>query len=115
MDSCRRAGDRIHPVMQVVDLPAAPQLLLDRLCQNPHVVLHYIGLHGVAILWSLFQHRHIADAGHCHIERAGDRGSGEGEHVNGREQFFQMLLLRHTESLFLINDHKAQIFEFDIL
>lgn len=42
-------------------------------------------------------------------------GSGEGEHVNGREQFFQMLLLRHTESLFLINDHKAQIFEFDIL
>ena len=114
-DACRRAGDRVHPVMQVVDLPAAPQLLLDRFRQNPHIVLHHIGLHRMAVLRGLLQHRHIADAGHRHVERAGDGGSGEGEHIDGWEQLLEMLLLRHAEALLLIDDDKAQIFELDIL
>ena len=74
-----------------------------------------IGLHRMPVLGGFLQHRHVPDARHSHIQRPGDRGGAEGEHIHVFGHFLKMLFLGHAETLFLVNDAKPQVVEGNIL
>ena len=68
--------DRLDPVVQVIDLPAARKLAPHGLVQNAVLMLEDKGLHGIAVLRRLLDDGHIAKAGQGHIERARDGRCG---------------------------------------
>ena len=65
--------DVLHPVVQIVYLPAAPKLFIDGLGDQPHIVLDHVRLHRVAVQRGLFDHRKVAYTHHGEIQRARDR------------------------------------------
>ena len=73
-DFQRTLFNRFHAVVQEIDLPAAPQFFFHCLQQHAHVVFQNISLDRVAVLRGFFNNRHIANAGHCHVERSRNRG-----------------------------------------
>ena len=92
-DADARAGDKpadpggtflnvIDPVVQVVDLPAAGQLLADGLGNDALIIFQHIGLDGLALKGRLLDRAHVPYAGQCHVQRAGDRRGGQGEHIH---------------------------------
>ena len=63
---------RLNGIVQVKDLSAAPQLALYSVCYDYIVMLEHVCLDRQTVARSLVQHRNIAYARHCHIERARD-------------------------------------------
>ena len=113
-----RAGGRfdvVHPVVQVVDLPAPGQLLFDGLGQDDLVVLQDERFHRLPLKGRFLDGGHIPDAAHGHAEGAGDGGGGQGEHIHPDEVLFQFFLVADAEALFLVDDDKAQVVEADVL
>ena len=43
------------------------------------------------------------------MQRAGDRGSGQGQHIHAALEVFDLLLVAHPEALLLVDDQKAQV------
>ena len=74
----RAAGDRLHAVVEVVDLAAPGQLAADRVVEHGLVLLQHEGLDRVAVHRRLLDRGHVAQAGEGHVQRAGDRGGGQG-------------------------------------
>ena len=74
----RAAGDGLHAVVEIVDLAAARQLPADGVVQDRLVLLQDEGLDRVAVHRRLLDGGHIPDAGEGHIQRARDRGGGQG-------------------------------------
>ncbi len=107
--------DVLHPVVQIVDLPAPGQLFLHGLGQDDIVVLEDECLHGLALDGRLLDGGQVADAAHGHVQGAGDGGGREGQHIHADEVLFQLLLVLDAEALLLIDDDKAQVVEADIL
>ncbi|CAM4102345.1 hypothetical protein TSST111916_21210 [Tsukamurella strandjordii] len=52
---------------------------------------------------------HLADTGHRHLQRAGDRGGAHGEHVHVGAQCLDVLLVLHAEPLLLVDHHQAEV------
>ena len=102
-------------VVQVVDLPAPGQFLADGLSHDAGVVFQHIGLDGLALEGGLLDHRHIPDAGQRHVQRAGDRGGREGQHIHPHEVFLELFLVFDPEALFLVDDEQAQVLELHIV
>ncbi len=101
--------------MEVVHLPAPAQLPADGVGDDPGVVLQHVGLHRVPVVGGLLDDGHVPDAGEGHVERPGDRGGGEGEHVGGGTHLLELFLLGHAEALFLVDDDQAQVVELHVL
>ena len=78
-------------------------------------MLKHIGLHRPPVLGRLLDDRHVPDAAHGHVQRAGDRGGRQGQHVHVGGYFLDPLLLRHAEPLLLVHDEQPEILEFHIL
>ena len=70
--------------------------------------------HGVALLRGRGEGRHLADAGHGHLERARDRGRGHREDVDGRAQGLELLLVLDPEPLLLVDHDEAEVLEADL-
>ena len=107
--------DVIDAVVQVKDLPAAAQLLADRLGDERLVVFQHIGLHRVAVLRRFVDDRHIPDAAHRHVEGAGNGGGGKGQHIHAALELLELFLLLDAEPLLLIDDAQPQVLEPDVL
>ena len=69
------------------------------LAHDARVVLQHIGLDGLALGGRLLNGGHAAQPRKRHVERARDRGCGEGELVDGGTHRLEPLLLRHAEAL----------------
>ena len=108
-------GNRLHAVMQIIDLPASAQLAADRIVQNRLVVLEHKGLNGVTVHRRFLNRRHIPDAGQGHVQGAGNRRGGQGQNVHALGQLLQPLLVRDAEALFLVHNQKAEILEQHVL
>ena len=109
------AVDVVDAVVEVIDLPAALDLAADGVGHDAPVMLQDKGLHRQSVLRRLVDGGHVADAGHGHVERAGDGRRGEGQHVHALTQFLDMLLVGDAEALLLVHDEKPQVFEFHVL
>ena len=115
LDAGGGAGDGLHPVVEVVHLAAPLQLPAHGVGEHPPVVLQHIGLHRLAVHGRLLQGGHVPDAGEGHIQRPGDGGGGEGEHVHLLGQLLELLLVLDAEALLLVDDQQAQILKFHVL
>ncbi|MPM49265.1 hypothetical protein SDC9_95993 [bioreactor metagenome] len=104
-------GDGVHPVVEVIDLPAPAQLPSDGVRHNLPVVLQHIGLHRLAVGGRLFNGAHVPQARQGHVQRPGNGGGGEGEGVHLLGKLPQPLLMGHAEALLLVDDQKAEIFK----
>ena len=103
---------RVHAVVEVDDLPAPPQLAADGLGDHEIVVLHHVGLYGMALAGRLVEERHIADAAHRHIQRARNGRCRQGQDVHVACHFLQLFLLRDPEALLLVYDEQPKVAEF---
>src|SRR5690606_26452668 len=72
------------------------------------------GTNRASVRWWCLDDRHVAHAGDRKVERAGDRGCGESEHVDLASQFFESLLVGHTKALLFVNDQESELVEVDI-
>ena len=104
----------VHPVVQVVHLPAPGKLLLHGFGQNNIVIFQHKGLHRLALDGRLLDGGKIPDAAHCHVQCAGNGGGRQGEHVHPDEVFLQLFLVLHAEALFLVDDDKAEVVELHV-
>ena len=102
------------PVVDEVDLPAAPELLLDGLLDLRRVELGDEGADGAPVLRRRGDDRHVAHAGQAHVERARDGRGGEREHVDELAQLLEPLLVGHPEALLLVDHHEPEVAEGDV-
>ena len=100
--------------MKVEHLTSTAKLTTDCFVDDCLLMFKNIGLNRVTVLRSFLQNRHVTDSAHCHVESSGDRSSRKSKHVNIRISFLESLFLCNTESLFLVDDNKSQIAEFNI-
>ena len=105
----------LHSVVQIVHLSAPTNFTPDGVHEHRPVVLQHIGLHRLPILGRLVDNGHIPQTGQRHVQRSGDRGGREGQHIHLLGQFLQPLLVGDPKPLFLVNDQQAQILELDAL
>ncbi len=86
-------------------------LAQQRLAHHDLVPLHYIGPHRQTIDRRGLDGREFAQARHRHLQRARDRGGGQGEHVHIGTQLLELFLVGHPEALFLVDDDETEILE----
>ncbi len=67
------------------------------------------------VLGRRLQRRHLADAGHRHLERARDRGRAHREDVDVGLELLQLVLVLDAEPLLLVDDHEAEVLEQHLL
>ena len=106
--------DRLDPVVDPEHLAFAEQLAADRLDRHAFVVLADVGEDRLAIGRGGLQQRQVTDADEAHLERAGDRGRRQREHVDVRLELLDLLLVLDTETLLLVDDQQAQVLERDV-
>src|SRR5699024_6839073 len=63
----------------------------------------------------LLNYRHVAYSRHSHVERSRDGRCRKGEYVNRRILLFEVLLVCHTEALFLIYYKQSEVFKLYIV
>ena len=107
--------DVVHPVVQVVHLPAPGKLLLHGLGKDDVVVFQHKGLHGLPLDGRLFDGGKVPDAAHGHVQGAGDGSGRQGEHVHPDEVLLELFLVFDTEALLLVDDDKAEVMELHVL
>ncbi len=100
-----------HAVVQVKNLPAAIDLALDGVADQPFVVLRDERLHRQAVLRRRFDGAHVARAGQRQVKRARNGRGGEGQDIDHRAQALEFFLVQDAEALFLVDHHQAQILE----
>ncbi len=69
----------------------------------------------MSVMRCFLNDRHVSDSRHRHVERSRDWGCAEREHINSGILFLELLLLRNTETLLLIDDYQSEVTELDIL
>ena len=102
-------------VIDEIHLSAAGDLLEYRLTDESVGIFGYIGLHRITRFGRSIYNAHIPNAAHAHMERARYGRGGERQHIDTAFQLLDLLLMVHSETLFLINDKKPEVVECDIL
>ena len=103
--------DILHPVMQVVYLPAPVQLPAHGLGQNAPVMLQHIGLHRLTVPGRLLDGGHIPYARKSHIQGSGNGGGREGQGIHLGRALSELLLGCYAEALLLVDDQQPQVVE----
>ena len=111
----RDALDRLNPVVQKINLPAAREFALDGIADDALVVAADDGLDRLTIRRRGFDHGHVPRAHEREVKCARNRSCRKREHINEAEFFLQRVLVLHAEALLLIDDDEAEIFKNDIL
>ena len=112
-DALGERVDRVHAVVDEVDLPAALELGEDRLAHERVVPLRDECLDRLAVLGRRVHRRHVADPGERHVQRARDRRGREREHVDLEAHALEPLLVAHAEALLLVDHDQSEVLELD--
>ena len=110
----RALPDRIHPVVEEVNLPAAAQFQLQRRPDQLWLEMRHRGLNRKPVLGRRLDHRHVAQPQQRHVQRTRDGRGAHGDHVHALAHLLQPLLVLHAKALFLVHDHQSQVFEHHI-
>ena len=103
--------DIADPVVDVEDLTFAHELTSDRGLDLLVFAFAHIRQHRVPLFRRCGQGRHLADAGHGHLQGARDRGRRHGEDVDVRPQRLERLLVFDAEALLLVDDDESEFLE----
>ncbi len=104
--------DAVDAVVDEEHLAAALDLALYGAADDGIVVLDDVGLHRESLgRWRL-DDAHIARPDERHVQRARDRRSRQGQHVDAGRELAYLVLLLDAEALLLIDDEQAEILEF---
>ena len=111
----RDALDRLHAVVHEEDLTLAQQLAADRGGDLLVVARADVREDRMPVLRRGLQRRHLADAGHRHLERARDRRRAHREDVDVGLELLQRVLVLDAEALLLVDDQEAEVLEDHLL
>ena len=103
--------DRLHLVVQEVDLAAALEFADDGLADEARLLGVHKGLDRQTALGGCRDDGEVADAFEAHRERARDRRGREREDVDLGAQLPERLLLANAEAVFLVDDDEAEALE----
>ena len=103
--------DGLDAVVDEEDLAAALDLAQDRLADEPGRRLGDVGLDRQPVLRRRLDRRQVADAGERHVQRPRDRRRRESQHVDLAPHLLEVLLVRDTEPLLLVDDHEPEVLE----
>jgi hypothetical protein len=98
-----------------IDLAAARQFALEGFAQLHVVPWHDEGLHGKPMRGRGGNDGEIAQAGHCHVQRAWNGCRGQRQQVHVGAQCLQCFFLADSEALLLIDDDQSKIRETYVL
>ena len=115
LERARDAVDRLDPVVDVVDLAAAVELVDDRALHHGVRGRNDDGLDRHAVLGRGLDERQVAHAHERHLQRARDRRRRERQDVDGGLELLEALLVHHAEALLLVDDDQAEVAEDDVL
>src|SRR6185312_14841977 len=101
--------DRLDAVVDEEGLPAARLLALERLPDEPLVVLADVGLDRPAALGRRLDDADVAHARERHLQRARDRRRAHRDDVDLELELAQQLLLLDAEALLLVDDDEADV------
>ncbi len=113
----RQAGiDRLLPHLpdrrrDEEDLAAALELALDGLLDRDVLHARDERAHRATIGRGRGDDREVAQVRHREVQRARDRGGGQGEHVDLGAGLLDPLLVRHAEPLLLVDHEEAEVLE----
>jgi hypothetical protein len=110
-EHCAAVLDRLDFVVQEINLAAALQFAQHRLADHAVFFASHEGLDREALLRRGGDDREVAQAFQRHAERAGNRRSGERQHIDFGAQRLQRLLLAHAEAMLLVDDHQPEPLE----
>ncbi len=105
----------VHAIVDEIHLAAARDLLLDGGSDQIVAIVRHHGVDGQAILGRRFDHRHIAQAGQRHVQRARNRRGAHGEHVDVVLELFDALFVPNAEALLFVHHQQAEILEYHVL
>ena len=106
--------DRLHAVVQEIDLALALELAIDRVADDALVVTADDRLDRQAIERRRLDRGHVFHAHEREIKRARDRRGGKREHIHELEELLELLFVQHAEALLFVDHDQAEIFEDDI-
>src|SRR3954471_7346932 len=104
-----RLVDRLDAVVDEERLAPARLLALERLLDEPLVVLADVGLDGPPALGRRLDDADVAQAGQRHLQRARDRRRAHGDDVDAELELAQQLLLLDAEALLLVDDDEPDV------
>ena len=107
--------DRLDPVVDVEDLPAAVELAQDRVADEPGRRLGDPGLDRQPVLGRRLDDAQVADPGERQVERPRDRRGRQGQHVDLAPELLEPLLGGHPEALLLVDHDQPEVAEADVL
>jgi hypothetical protein len=107
--------DVVDPIVDVVDLPVSIQLAQNDLADAARLEAAHFRLHRDTTLRGRRQARDVPDAQEGEVERAGDGGRRERQHVDGAPHQLQLLLVSDSEPLLLIDHDEAEVSERDVV
>ena len=101
--------------MDEVHLAAARDLLLDGGANQIVAEVRHHGVDRQAVLGRRLDHRHVAQAGQRHVQRARNRRGAHGEHVHVVLELLDALFVPDAEALFFVDHQQAEILELHVL
>ncbi len=110
-ESRRHQIDGLHPVVQIEDLTATPNFMVDRISHDFFVVSFYDGLDGMPVGGCGLNDAQITGPRHGHVESAGNGGRAHGQHIDARAHGFETLFVFHAKTLFLVHNHQTELLE----
>ena len=113
-DPIAHSLDRLHAIVQEVNLALPLELAIDRVANDSLVVSANDRLDRQAIERRRFDRGHVFHAHERKIKRARNRRGGEREHIHQFEQLLELLLVQHAEALLLVDHDQAEVLENDV-
>ena len=109
-----RLPDRGHAVVEEEHLSAAGDLRLYRGAHDIGQVAHDLRLDRDALARRRADEREVARPRHRQVQRPWNRRRRERQHVGGRAEPLQELLVPHAEALLFVDDYEPEVAERDL-
>ena len=92
----------IDAVKHIKNLSASCKFTVHRFAHNFLIVLHHIGLNWQAVHRRLFENAHITNANQAHMQRPGNRGCRQRQHIHILFHLLYLFLMCHAEFVLFI-------------
>ena len=103
--------DRLHAVVEEINLALALQFAVDRIADNALVVTADDRFDRQTIERRRLDRGHVFHADEREIKRARNRRGGEREHIDELEELLEFFLVQHAEALLFVDHDQTEILE----